>query len=156
MRRRLMLGCAILLAAACTGREEAPVDTAGAMGTDTGMATGAGAASMADRAGTWEGRSLEGDSVVATWRMTTTADTTGWTLTFPDAQPIPMHVVATAGDSIVTEFGPFESPVTKQQVRVRSVGRMEGRDRQAGTYEVRPVATPDSVTHGRWEATRVP
>jgi hypothetical protein len=151
-----MLGCAILLAAACTAREEAPADTAGVMGTDTAMAAGTATASTADRAGSWEGRSLEGDSVVATWRMTTTADTTGWTLTFPDAQPIPMRVVATAGDSVITEFGPFESPVTKQQVRVRSVGRMEGRDRQAGTYEVRPVAMPDSVTHGRWEATRVP
>jgi hypothetical protein len=152
-----MLGCAVLLVVACTGRSEAPADSAGAMGgADTGMAMGAGATTRADLAGNWDGRSMEGDSVVATWRMTATADTTGWTLTFPEGRPIPMRVLSMAGDSIVTEFGPFESPVTKQQVRVRGVGRMEGRDRQVGTYEVRPVAMPDSVTRGRWEATRVP
>ena len=156
MRRRLMLGCAMLLAVACTSRTEAPADTAAVGAADTGMAMAAATVSLADLAGTWDGRSMEGDSVVATWRMVATADTTGWTLTFPEGQPIPVHVVAVAGDSVVTEFGPFESPVTKRQVRVRGVGRMQGRDRQSGTYEARPVAAPDSVTLGRWEATRVP
>ena len=114
------------------------------------------ALTAADRAGTWDGRSIEGDSVVATWRLVSTADSTGWTITFPEGQPIPMRVLSTGPDSVVVEFGPFPSPVTNQPVTVRSVGRMEGRDRQVGTYEVRPRAMPDSVTRGRWEATRVP
>ena len=156
MRRLMLLGCVVVGAVACTSRDETPVDSAGAVA-DTGAAASASAAtSSADRIGTWEGRSLEADSVVATWRLEIAGDSTGWTLHFPEGQPIPMRVVALACDSVVTEFGPFESPVTRQMVNVRSVGRMEGRDRQAGTYEARPVSNPDSVTRGRWEATRVP
>ena len=41
---------------------------------------------------------------------TATADTSGWTLTFPNRKPVPVRVVAVDGDSIVTEAGPYESP----------------------------------------------
>jgi hypothetical protein len=156
--RRLALGCAVVLAA-CTSSGDQDADTTMGAGTTAAAvppATSA-AATLADRVGTWDGRSMEGDSVVATWRQVVPSDSGGWTLTFPEGQPIPMRLLSSAGDSVVTEFGPFESPVSGEQVTVRAVGRMEGRDRQLGTYEVRPATMPDSVvTRGRWEATRVP
>ena len=40
-----------------------------------------------------------------------TADTTGWTMAFVDRPPMPVRVLALAGDSVVTEFGPYESVV---------------------------------------------
>jgi hypothetical protein len=56
-------------------------------------------------AGTWDGKTMTGpkDSVVATFELKATADTTGWTLKFPGRDPYPARVVAMGGDSIVTE-----------------------------------------------------
>ncbi len=38
----------------------------------------------------------------------TAADTEGWTFTSPTGGPMAMHVKSMAGDSIVTDAGPFE------------------------------------------------
>lgn len=118
----------------------------------------AGMAALSDQAGTWKGHSLlmNKDSVVATWTLIATRDTTGWTLTFPGAKPIPVHVVVVAADSVVTEMGPYASPQRKgQMMTTRSVSRIQG-GKRVGTYEARLVSHPDSVLHGRIEATRAP
>ena len=85
-----------------------------------------------------------------------TADTTGWTITFPNAKPIPMRVLSSRPDSEVVEFGPYESPEQRgQMITVRSVSHLEG-EKRVGTFEVRYASRPDSVGRGRFEMTRAP
>lgn len=151
MRRSIVLPfSAVAALAACSVEERPP---AAAAGVETAL--------LAEQAGTWEGQSttMEGDSVVTSWRFVSTADTTGWSITIPDVPPIPVRVIAAAGDSIVMEFGPYDAPGPDgrpQRVqRVRAVGRMEDGQR-VGTYEVRLAAAPDSVIRGRFRGTRVP
>jgi hypothetical protein len=166
LRRSVALACATALLTGC-GRsgEQATTDTgaaSAAAGGDT-AAPAAGLAaptpvSLADWAGTWQGRSMpaDRDTVVATWTLVSKADTAGWTIQFPNRRPLPVRVVSTQGDSVVLEFGPYESTTRRgQRQTVRGVSRMQD-GRLVGTYETRLVSTPDSVFRGRSEATRAP
>jgi hypothetical protein len=155
-RRAAILVSATTLLAGCGGGDQGGTDTADTAAPPVGAMTPA-ATSIAVPAGNWQGRSMpmDRDTVVATWTMTTTADSTGWTITFPGGQPIPMRVLSMQGDSVTIEFGPYESTTGRGRQTVRGVSRMQG-DRMVGTYEARPVATPDSVYRGRSEATRMP
>ncbi|HVH68353.1 MAG TPA: hypothetical protein VM716_10830 [Gemmatimonadales bacterium] len=66
---------------------------------------------LADVAGAWVSKTMVGpkDSVVGTVLFTTTADGKGSTMTFPNHQQVAVRVVSVAGDSVVTEAGPFPS-----------------------------------------------
>lgn len=135
----------------------APDDTASL----SGAAAGGGTISLADVAGKWNMRAVPeggGDTTPTTLVLTATADTTGWSIAFPNrSQPVPLRVVAVAGDSIVTETGPYESARRKGvQVRTRGVMRREG-DRLVGSTVSRYQTTgADSVLRLRTEATRAP
>jgi hypothetical protein len=127
--------------------------------TDTGAAAGALATiSLADVAGRWRvrGTNEAGDSIVS-FELNATADTSGWTMTLPNQQPVPVRVVAVAGDSIVTEAGPYESALRKGvQVRTHSVARIRG-DQLVGTTIARyQTSGPDSVLRVRTEGRRAP
>lgn len=89
--------------------------------------------------------------------LVATADTSGWTMTGPNRKPIPVHVVAVGGDSIVTESGPYESFIRKGvQVRTRSVNRLQG-GKLVGTLEARYATKGgDSVAQRLTEGTREP
>jgi len=69
---------------------------------------------LADVAGKWTVKSMpEGkDTVLVTYTLTATADTNGWTVSFPGRKPIAMKVSA-SGDSIMTWVGPYESMLRK-------------------------------------------
>ena len=150
------------LLAACGGGDTEGADTA--MG-DTAamaapMAAPAGATlSLADVAGRWNARSVpeSGDTTPTLFVLTATADTAGWTQTFPNREPVPMRVTAVGGDSIATEAGPFESVRRAGvQVRTHTVWRMMG-DHLMGTTVARYETTgADSVLRFRTEATRAP
>jgi hypothetical protein len=88
--------------------------------------------------------------------LVATADTSGWTLTGPNRKPIPVRVIAVAGDSIVTAAGPFESFIRKGvQVTTRAVYRLQG-DKLVGTTEARyAIGGRDSVAHRPSEGTRL-
>lgn len=155
--------CATLVLSACEQ------DTRS--GADTGMATVPAAApapapaaaemiSLAAVAGQWNVRSVpesDTDTAATLYVLNATADTSGWSITFPNREPIPMHVVAVAGDSIVTEAGPFESARRAGvQVRTHAVFRLQN-DRLIGTTVARYETTgPDSVLRLRNEGTRTP
>ena len=83
--------------------------------------------SLADIAGRWKIRTTDEDGSHAVEAvLNATADTSGWTLTAPRRKPVPMRVVAVAGDSIVTERGPYESFILKGvQVTTRTVSRLQ-------------------------------
>jgi hypothetical protein len=113
---------------------------------------------LAQFAGTWRvrGTNEAGDSIVS-FVLTAARDTAGWTLELPNRPPIPLRVVAVAGDSVVTEAGPYESVLRPGvQVRTQAVVRLQG-DRLVGTTVARYSTTgPDSVLRVRTEGTRMP
>lgn len=81
---------------------------------------------LADIAGTWAfgARDFDTDSTLLFYKITATADTTGWMIELPDRKPMPMRVMVDA-DSLVTEVAPYESVLQKGvQVSTRSVLRM--------------------------------
>ena len=78
-------------------------------------------------------------------------------MTFPNRKPVPVRVVAVAGDSTVTEAGPFESFIRKGvQVTTRTVNRLQD-GKLVGTIEARyATKAGDSVAHRPTEGTRAP
>jgi hypothetical protein len=114
--------------------------------------------SLADVAGKWKLRATdEVDGTVIESELNATTDTSGWTVTLPGHKPIPVQIVAVAGDSIVTEAGPYESLRVKgAQVTTRSVRRLQD-GRLVGTTvaRIKMASGSDSVLRYRSEGTRV-
>ena len=155
--RRLMLGCCAIALVGCSKpKEEPPMES-------TAAAPEAPAApapiALADIAGKWSVRTMAetGDSVLVSYELVASSDTSGWSLNFPKRKPIPMRVVAVAGDSIVTEAGPFESALRKGiKVSVQSVTRLQD-GKMVGTTVAHYATTgADSVRNLGFEGTRAP
>jgi hypothetical protein len=126
-------------------------DTMQAAGTTMNMI------SLADVAGMWDLKVMQemGDSVLITSTLTATADTTGWSLEFPNMAPVGLHVMPAMGDSIVVHAGPYSSALRSGvMVTTEMVTRLlDGRI--VGTFVARyTTTTPDSVLRGRIEGTR--
>lgn len=161
MRHFAFFCCAAVLLGGCGGAQDRAADDRAAMDT-VGASAEAQATSaeisLADVAGKWKVRSTDeaGGNVVET-ELVATSDTSGWTLTVPKRKPVPVRVTAVAGDSIVTEAGPFESFIRKGvQVTTRTVYRLQG-DKLVGTVEAHyAVGGRDSVAQRPSEGTRVP
>ena len=98
-------------------------------------------------AGIWDSKTFgPKDSVLTTTVETITADGKGWTMTFPKGAPIAVRFISTAGDSIVTEAGPFASHVRPGQTvtLMRAVSHYKGNE-MWGTA-VAQYATGDTLT----------
>ena len=151
MRATALLCCAVLLVA-CGGTEETPVDTAAPAPAPAPAAT----VSLADLAGKWTQvvRPETGDSVLVTMELNATADTSGWTVTFPGREPLPARV-RVDGDSIMTSIGPYESVLRKGvQVTTETVARLQD-GKMVGTAVARyQGAGADSVVRLRTEAVK--
>jgi hypothetical protein len=115
--------------------------------------------SLADVAGRWNvvATPTSGDTTPTMYVLTATADTTGWTIGFPNRDPIPTRVASVAGDSIVLTAGPFESVRRRGvQVTTHSILRREG-DRLVGTTHATYATTgADNALTLRTEGTRAP
>jgi hypothetical protein len=106
-------------------------------------------------AGKWNVRitSAEtGDSTLTSYVLDAKADTAGWTFQFPTGAPIAMHVTSMAGDSLVTEAGPFDSRLQKN-VKVHSIVTWRVRDgKLVGTvvshYDTKPPTTRNLMAEG--------
>ena len=120
-----------------------------------GLVTAATAQQASGVAGSWNGKSMVGpkDSVVTTYVLTIAADGKTATMTFPSREPIPTRILAMAGDSIVTEAGPYPSVLRAGQTvkSLRTVAHYKG-DAMTGTFEAQ-YANGD-VLKGKTEATR--
>jgi hypothetical protein len=142
MRRALLVSAALVTCCAVAVRAQNPVS--------------GGTIKLSDVAGTWANKAMVGpkDSVVVPSVITATADGKGWTMEFPNRDPIPVRVVAIGGDSIVTEAGPYPSMLRPgQTVQVlHTIGHYKG-DKMTGTFEARYA--PGDVVRGRIEATRM-
>jgi hypothetical protein len=159
MRRFAFFCCAAILAG-CTKSEDRAVEdeAAGDRAASAARSSVPTTISLADVAGKWKLRSMDPDGGnPAEAVLIATADTSGWTYTGPNREPVPVRVVAVGGDSIVTEQGPYESLIRKGvQVRLRTVSRLQG-EKLVGTVEARyATRSGDSVAHRRTEATRMP
>lgn len=81
-------------------------------------------------AGVWDAKTMVGpkDSVVVTEVLTMTANTKGWTMAFPGrTEAVAVRVMSSAGDSVVTESGPYASALRAgQTVSVRMVAHYKG------------------------------
>jgi hypothetical protein len=88
--------------------------------------------------------------------LTATADTAGWTLTFPNRKPLPARVQA-SGDSVTIDIGPYSSVIRKGvQVTTQLVDRMQdGKLVGMGNAHYKTTKS-DSVIHLRTEATKAP
>ncbi len=97
------------------------------------------------------------DISYVSYDLDATADTSGWTATFPGQAAIPARVLALAGDSVVLELGPYPSVVRPGVTVVsRTVSRL-AYGRMVGTFEARYRASgADTVVTGRLMGTRVP
>lgn len=156
---KIVMGCALtcVLLAACA-RETGEGDDMAVTEDTLAIAPESVGISLADVAGTWimDARSEAGQAVPQ-YEMVATADLSGWEMRFPDREPIQVRVGEVAGDSIVTDAGPYESVLRPGvQVTTHGVYRLEG-DRLVGTVVARyETAEADSVVTVHSEGTRKP
>jgi hypothetical protein len=144
---RSTLVCSLVLAVACAPAEEQPP-------AETQAAPPA--VTLADFAGNWTVNTMgeASDSVLLTWLMTATADTAGWSVTFPGRDPLPM-TVALEGDSLRGRMGPYESALRPgTTVTTEFVSRLEN-GMVRGTFVAHyQTGAADSVLRGRIAGSR--
>ena len=147
--RGITLGCSAALLIACAKAETPPADTMAVAPAPSPVAAPAAAPiSLKDVAGKYAvtGKNEAGDSTLVTYDLDATADTTGWTLTFPKRKPIAQRVVAVAGDSIVLEAGPYDSQIQKGvKVTTHTVYRLQDGKLIGRTVARYDTKGPDTV-----------
>ena len=148
MRRTILCTAAVLACIAASGEAQ--------QATPQKAMAASPAFKLADIAGTWDSKTLgPKDSVLATTVLTNTADGKGWTMAFPTGDPIALRVVSSAGDSVITEAGPFASRVRQGQTvtLLHTVSHYKGNE-MWGTSRAQ-YATGDTLTF-KVTATRRP
>jgi len=155
MRRIALLSCAAVLIG-CAKSDQPAADTTPVA---PPPAPPPKTIALSDVAGKWnvKGMNEAGDSTLVTYVFNATADTTGWTMTFPGRKPVPVHVVGVSGDSIMIEAGPYPS-VLRKGVNVRTSGAFRLQDGKiVGMTTARySVKTADSVRKVRTEGMKAP
>lgn len=119
-------------------------------------ATAAANVSLAQMIGTWHGKSMpeHQDTVLDTWTLQAPTDSSKWTVTMSNGQTIPLHIVAIAGDSVVSQLGPYKNAADNGQVEtIRSVTRIQS-GKIVGTAETRLASNRDSVVRVRLQGTK--
>ena len=159
MRATAFCSCLAVLVACAKAEKQPAADTAAAPAPAAAPAAPATPAplSLATLAGKWavRGTTEDAKSTVVTFDMVATADTSGWTINFPNRAPIPARIVALAGDSVVTEAGPYESVIRKGvQVTTRTTLRLQDGKLAGTTVAHYATSGPDSVVSLRMEGTR--
>jgi hypothetical protein len=155
--RRLMICCCAIALVGCNKPKEEPAMESTAAAPEAPAAPAPIA--LADIAGKWSVRSMteSGDSTLVTYELVASGDTSGWSLNFPKRKPVPMRVVAVAGDSVVTEAGPFESVLRKGiKVTTNSVMRLQDGKLVGTTIAHYATSGADTVRNLRIEGTRAP
>jgi len=156
--RVALLSSSILLVAACAKKEQPAQDTAAAM-TPAAAPAPAPTLALADVAGKWQFASTptSGKDTSATkWVLTATADTTGWTMTFPDKQVVPLQV-SVAGDSIMLSSAEFSSQRRKgTKVKTESTIRLADGKLSGMTNAHYATKNADSTLTLKTEGTRMP
>ena len=152
--RRILLSLAAVGLMGCEKKDTPPAADSSAM-----MAPPAATMDLASMAGTWNMQVMpqDRDTVLLNYVITATGTTEGWTLTFPGRRdPVPFRITHVAGDSMVSEAGPYESALRAGvQVTTKTVNRMEGA-MLVGTTEARYSSGPDTVLMLRQRGSKAP
>ena len=160
LTRVALLGSAILFVAACAKKEQAVEDTAAAAAPAPAPAPApTPALALSDVAGKWQFASVPmagTDTSPTKWVLDAKADSTGWTIAFPDKQVVPLEVSA-SGDSVVLTSGEFKSQRRKNaKVKTVTVLRMQDGKLVGTTMARYAKAGADSTMQLRSEGTRMP
>jgi hypothetical protein len=153
MRFTALLGCAVLFVACA--KADTAADTAAAIDTGTVVAMAPAPISLDQLAGKWNVRVLSaetGDSTLTSYVLDAKADTAGWSFQFPTGGPIAMRVTSVAGDSVMTEAGPFDSRLQKG-VKVHSLVTWRLKDGKlvgaiTSHYDTKPPTTRNLIADG--------
>ena len=152
---RAVTSCWIaLVLVGCGKPADKPADAT--VGEAPAMEEAPAAPALADMAGTWNVKSkVEGSDKELSYDIVATADKSGWTLNFPNRDPIPLRIVAVEGDSVVYQAGPFESALRKGvQVNTDVVARLKDGKMVGTTTAHYDVKGADSVATLTFEGTR--
>ena len=148
----------ILLVGACAKKEEPAKDTTAAMAPAPAPAP-APTMALADVAGKWQFSSIPmagKDTSPTKYVLTATADTAGWTLTFPDKQVVPVKVTV-SGDSVQLASGEFKSQRRKNtKVKTETTLRMQDGKLVGLTNAHYSTTGPDSTLQLKSEGTKMP
>ena len=157
---RVAIACSLgLLVAGCTKSDTPATDTAAAVAPAAMEPAPAPALALADLAGKWNMRSVPEsgtDTTATVYVLNATADTSGWSLEFPNGTKTPL-AVHPGGDSLHLVSGTYASPRRKGvKVKTESTWRLQG-DKLVGVVIARYQTTgPDSVLRLRSEGTKAP
>jgi len=157
--RTAAIAAVTLAVVGCSKAENKPADSQAAQPAAATPVAPPAALNLADVAGTWNVKATneKGDSTLVTYTLKATADTSGWTITFPNRPPVPVHVTTTTGDSLVIHAGPYESAIRKGvQVTTDGVVRLQGGKLTGRSIAHYSVKTADSVRTVITEGTRAP
>jgi hypothetical protein len=154
--RIALLGSTLVLAAACAKKEEPMQDTAAAAMPAPAPAP---TVALADLAGKWQFASVPmagKDTSPTKWVLDAKADSTGWTMTFPDKQVVPLQV-HTSGDSVMVTSGEFRSQRRKNaKVTTQTALRVQDGKLVGVTTAHYANAGADSVLQLRTEGSKMP
>jgi hypothetical protein len=148
----------VLLVAACAKKEEPAKDTTAAMAPAPAPAP-APTIALADVAGKWQFSSVPmagKDTTPTKYVLTATADTAGWTLTFPDKQVVPVKVTV-SGDSVQLASAEFKSQRRKNtKVKTETTLRLQDGKLVGLTNAHYATTGADSTLQLRSEGTKMP
>ena len=150
--RRIALAVGLTLLAACAKKEE-PVPPPPPPAAPPAPAP----INMSAVAGMWTFNVMgaTSDSVLTTYSLTATADTSGWIMTLPNRKPMTLKVMV-SGDSIVAESPEYESVLRKGvKVHTNSVFHMTGETLTGTTTAHYIIKGADSVVMLRSNGTKM-
>jgi len=149
--RRFALVVTVLALAACAKKDEAP-------STAPPAAMAAAPMNLAAVAGTWNFTvtNVAGDSVLTTYTLVATADTTGWMMTLPNRPAMALKLTV-SGDSVMAAAPEYESVLKKGvKVTTNSTFHLVGDTMMTNTVAHYSVAGPDSMRLLRAKGVRAP
>ena len=149
-RAALLLALPVMLA--CTKKDAAVADSPAVVPDTT-----AAMAAPVNYAGNWTVTVMpaDKDTVLVTYDLTSTNDTTGWKMKLPDRPEMSPKILAMNNDSVVIHNGPYSSVLRKNvQVTTHSVMRMEGDKMVGNTVATYATSKGDSLVNLRTSAAR--
>ncbi len=152
--RRLMLVLTAAVLIGCAKKEETPPETVAEPPAPVAPAP----IDLAAVAGTWEMRTMgaTSDSVLTTFTLEASADTSGWLMAFPKRTPMKLSITV-SGDSIMSVSPQYESVLRKgAQVQTNTVFHLVGDKLVGHTMAHYTGGGADTVVMLRSEGTKAP
>ena len=156
----LAIVCCAVTIGGCTKQSPKVAETAKGEITPQPAPPPVAALTFADLAGKWNVNAIPewNDTLVTHLVLNATADSTGWTITYPpNPKPITASKITLAGDSVVIDWGPYMS-ARRKGMKALSHDIYRLRDGKLVGYSSSHYvgAPPDSTLKLRLEGARAP